>query len=200
MLRIVGGLGSPSYDTAKQVVELLAQDDFWSATALLAGLSPVELAMVADKAIALGANPDTVKAMVASLGKTEVIEVVGTAPGRPWWHYALGLAAVAGVGLLAYKAFKHPSAALGHVLRTGPFYYLDYREALRRAKQLASEAGRTVHVSAGVDSRKPERTEYAVALVGESPYDFHAVSRVTRDGEVKSTGSRYHRMMERRGE
>lgn len=109
MLRLVeGGLGSPSYDTAKQVVALLAQDDYWSATALLAGLSPVELAMVADKAIALGANPDTIKAMVASLGKTEVIEVVGTAPGakRPWWHYALGVGAVVGVGALAYKAWR----------------------------------------------------------------------------------------------
>ncbi len=106
-LRGLGMASSESYALAKQVVDALAINDYWSAVALLGGMSSTEIAEVAKKAIALGAAPETVNQLVQQLGKTEVIEVVDTKPtvalARPWWHYALGAAAV---GTVAYSVYK----------------------------------------------------------------------------------------------
>jgi len=110
MMRRRGGLGSPSYDLAKQLVGLLEENDYPSAVAILSGLSAVELQTVATKAIALGADPSAVRGLIATLGQNEIIEVTGSAPliraiGQPlplWLKILLG----AGVVFAAAWAYK----------------------------------------------------------------------------------------------
>lgn len=195
------GLGSSAYELAQQIMAQIDADD-WSFVTALSTQTPKELKDVRDRIIAFGTEGQLAAfdAILATTNNPEIIEVIGTAPkrARPWWHYALGLTAVGGVGLLAYKAFNSSRPALAGP-RTGPFYYLNYRQALRRAKRLADEIGYSVNVATGVDPRKPERAEYVVSLPGDSLPNYTFVAKVTRDGEVKSSGSRYHRMMERRG-
>lgn len=110
-LRGLAGLGmasSESYMFAVAIVPLLAEQDYASAAAMLAGLSPSEIAEVGRKTIALGADPDRAAKLVAFAGAEEVIEIVDSKPvikpaSRPWWMYALGALAVGGGGYAAYR-------------------------------------------------------------------------------------------------
>lgn len=84
------------------------------------------------------------------------------------------------------------------VVSTGPFYYLDYREALQRAKRLAVQTNSKIRVATGMDERAPKRVEYVVAKVGDVPSNFTVVAFADPTGNIESSGSRYQRMMERR--
>lgn len=107
----MSGLGmasSESYALAKQLVDMLAINDFVSASALVYGNDPQDIAEIGRKAIALGADPQRVAQFVAYAGSTEIVEIVDTKPvvgsvGRPWWHYALGLLAAGGAGYGAWR-------------------------------------------------------------------------------------------------
>jgi len=101
-------LGSPSYDTAKQVVTLLGEGDYWSVTSILGALTPAELAEVADKTIALGADPDVLRSLLASLGKAEIIEIVDSAPKvkLPLWVILLTAGGTIGIGWLVFAAVR----------------------------------------------------------------------------------------------
>lgn len=106
-MRGLGMASSESYALAKQIVDMLAINDFTSASAVVLGNSPQEIAEIGRKAIALGADPHTVAQFIAFAGSTEIIEVNDTRPvavgSRPWWHYALGALAIGGAGYGAYR-------------------------------------------------------------------------------------------------
>ena len=80
----------------------------------------------------------------------------------------------------------------------GPFYYLSYREALQRAKRLAIQTNSKIRIATGMDERAPGRVEYVVAKAGDVPPGFTTVAFADPAGNIESSGSRYHRMMERR--
>jgi hypothetical protein len=96
------GLGDDMDDLAQSVADAVKGGDFWSAVALMGGLSSTEVAHVTQKAIALGADPAVMAEIAKSLGQTEVINVTGTAPSSsiPIWVY------VAGAGALLWYGYK----------------------------------------------------------------------------------------------
>jgi hypothetical protein len=110
-------LGSPTYDIAKQVVAALQANDYWSAFGAMSGLSPADLAEVSKKSIALGADPEVIQTLVASLGQTEVINVTSSAPPAAkapfptWAKVAIGVS-VAGVAFGLYKQASKAKTAV----------------------------------------------------------------------------------------
>lgn len=105
------GLGTPANDIAIQLPALIAGNEWESISSLLAGLSPEELQAVSDRAIALhDVPPETMAAIIATLGKTEVIEVSGKAPAIirliPLWAWVLlGVGGIA-TGIFIYQRRK----------------------------------------------------------------------------------------------
>ena len=79
------------------------------------------------------------------------------------------------------------------------FYDRTYREAIVRARRLAKSAGSKVRISAGRDERKPEDLFFAVSEGVAIPRDANLVATVDPSGHVEMSGTRYHRMMKRRG-
>lgn len=73
-------MGDEMDDIAQVVADSVKSGDFWSAVAVMGGLSSAQIAEVSQKAIALGADPAIMAQIVESLGKTEVIEVTGKPP------------------------------------------------------------------------------------------------------------------------
>lgn len=102
------GLGTPANDIAIQLPALIAGNEWEAISSLLAGLSPEELQAVSDRAIALyDVPPETMTAIISTLGKTEVIEVTGKAPAIirlvPRWVWAaLALGGIA-TGFAIYQ-------------------------------------------------------------------------------------------------
>lgn len=95
-------MGDDTDDLAASVAEAVKSGDFWSAVALMGGLSAAEVQAVTAKAIALGADPDMMAQIAASLGKTEVIEVTGKPPAGPSFPL-WGFVAIGGLAWLAYE-------------------------------------------------------------------------------------------------
>jgi len=104
-----------TYIAAQKIVQALADNDIDAATRIMGQYVNPELTEVANKSIALGADPDTIKSLMELFGGGEVIVVEDTAP--PFVPSAPGgkrtpkfIAAVAaagfGVGLLSY-ALRH---------------------------------------------------------------------------------------------
>jgi hypothetical protein len=114
LMLMLAGLGETTYQTAQKVAAALTANDYWSAAGLMSALSPADLAEVAKKSIALGADPDMIKSLVDTLGQTEVIEVSSTAPkpvpvaapGMPTWAKLLLGAVIVGGGVYAYKKLR----------------------------------------------------------------------------------------------
>lgn len=105
------GLGTPANDIAIQLPALIAGNEWETISSLLAGLSPEELQAVSDRAIALyDVPPETMTAIISTLGKTEVIEVSGKAPAIirliPWWAWAALAVGGVGTGIFIYQRRK----------------------------------------------------------------------------------------------
>lgn len=105
------GLGTPANDIAIQLPALIAGNEWEAISSLLAGLSPEELQAVSDRAIALHDVPsETMAAIIATLGKTEVIEVSGKAPAIlrliPRWVWAALTVGGVGAGIFIYQKRK----------------------------------------------------------------------------------------------
>ncbi len=81
---------------------------------------------------------------------------------------------------------------------SGAFYYLRYRDALKRAKRLAIQIDSKIRIATGIDDRAPGRVEYAVIASCAVPKGFTVVAFANPTGSIESSGSRYHRMMARR--
>jgi len=102
------GLGlTETYVDAQRIVTALerAQTDqtyFDTALAILAQYVGEERILVANKAIALGADQAVINNMLATLGTgDEIIEIVGTAPLPPtkrarWWMVLVGVVGTIG--------------------------------------------------------------------------------------------------------
>jgi hypothetical protein len=105
---------SNTYAAAQSIVAALEAGQVWeSAFPTISQFAGSELTEVADKAIALGADPDTIRTLLASVQSSEVIEVTGTAPvspvgpapktKTPWLWILLGVAAAGGTAYYVHK-------------------------------------------------------------------------------------------------
>lgn len=100
---------SSTYASAEIIVEALSRGSWEEAFAEMGKYTGTELNAVADKAIALGGDPDTVQTLLQSLNSAEIINVTGTAPMAPVvekpfpWAWFLLAAVVVGGGVYIYK-------------------------------------------------------------------------------------------------
>jgi hypothetical protein len=113
---------SPTYASAQIIVDALSRGSWEEAYAEMAKYTGTELNQVADKAIAIGGDPDTVQTLLASLNTGEIINVTGTAPvvakPFPWLWLALALIVIGG-GVYVFKTRRKRA---GGLLGTGQFY------------------------------------------------------------------------------
>lgn len=91
---------SNTYAAASVIVEALGRDSWEDAFTKLSEFTGSELQEVADKAIALGADPGTVQALVEAQQPSETVFVTGTAPVAkaqiPWFWIMLAALAIGG--------------------------------------------------------------------------------------------------------
>lgn len=100
---------SATYTAAQEIVAFLRNNDVWDgAFYKLNEFVGTERAEVAEKAIALGADPAIIQTLLASSQPSEVIEVTSTAPKSPAktqipWFWILLAALAIGGGLYYYR-------------------------------------------------------------------------------------------------